>query len=761
MVSKIKYKGFVYLFVLMVNLSFSQSLEKTANNKISQLDQLIYTIEAQGKDALKERMTVRTAEEFLKYAQWDESHKAENESYFKQFSIYKNNAKSMAEALPDFERNDIIKMLDNAILYAEKLRDGKVIRQPIPNIDWTKVKVESNQITCNNRPVFLADFTWKPDSKQLQEFYGDLDVAFISPSFVDASGNVDENFLQKLYAESSNTPGFVFINNKNVPEWTNKKYGATFNRMQGAPFLEYDIDNPGAKELMGNLIKGTVPKMAGKQYTNLGYMLCNEPRWITYKNGSKKVWSSQSVSAFTIEKFKKWLQTKHQSIAQLNALWHTNFKNFDAITVEIPMDISLLGTPKWYDWNTFNDYRVTQWFTWMKSEIRKYDPSAKAQLKIMPSFFTNNDPCTGIDLEALTELSEINGNDVAANYNYTRSGEIVLDQKYAFGWRELFMGYDFLKSVRPNQLNFNSESHLLSTNHSRDLYMDPAYVRAVHWAAHILGLNASQTWYWPRDIDGSLRKKVTKGYAGSNNQQPQVTNELFSTIMDLNSYSEEIVKMQNARKPIRLFYSKTSAANKASYMDGIFEAYEALNFEGIPLGFATKNILLEQNSNLWDVVLVYNTEHVTQEELNALQQYLDEGGTIITDAISLKRNEYGLPLERLKQSKGTLLIVSTLDRTKASVLAQVKNKSGLPEISVTETNANGYKGCMWRYTTNDAGNYVLSIINLGKTDTNIAIKLKGAEHEVYCKDLLNGIEVSLQPVLKPYEVYFVELSEKK
>ncbi|MDO6802410.1 beta-galactosidase [Wenyingzhuangia sp. 1_MG-2023] len=755
---------YLLLFVLMLTQSgFSQTLEQKARVKIDSLNTLIAEVESLGKDALKEKLAVRTAEIFLKFANWDEKNIAENKSHFEKYWLYKNVATQMAEELPDFERNDILALLDESIAYIKKIKKGEVFRAPIPKVDWSKVTVKKDEIIReNNEPVFLADYTWKPDTPELTEFYGELNGFYISPNYVtNASGKINQNVINNLNTKESGTPGFVFINNKNVPQWAIDNYGEDFTKFQGAPFLDYDIDHPGAKVMVSHLLKGTVAKMKGKHYTDLGYMLCNEPRWITYKDGAKKVWYTSGVSNYTIDKFKGWLQNKHQNIAQLNALWNSNFSNFEEVAIDIPIDISLMGTPKWYDWVTFNEDRVTDWFTWMKSELRKYDATAKAQLKIMPSFFTENDPATGIDLEALTELSEINGNDVAANYNYMVKGKIIKDEKYAFGWKELYMGYDFLKSVQPNQLIFNSESHLLSTNNARDLYMDPKYPRAVYWAAHTLGLNASQTWYWPRKEDGSLKSGITGAYAGSNNQQPRVTNALHATMMDLNTHSELIMKMQRERKPIRVFYSKAAAANKGNYMEGVFEMYEGLNFEGIPLGFATKNIVSKQNTDLWDVIVVHKTEQVNIEELKTLQNYIDNGGTVISDAISLKKNEYGLPLTGLKQTKGRLILANTVEHAKMEALQILASKNNLPNVTVVETNANGYKGCAWRCVKNEKGNYVLSIVNLGKTDATLDIKIKEAKNGTVCKDLLNGVKVPAKLILKPYDVYLIELTGEK
>ncbi|CAH8284222.1 beta-galactosidase [Mariniflexile fucanivorans] len=764
MLVRLKYKVLLIIItVLFVGFGNAQTQEKLAQAKIKTLNTLISKVEKQGKDVLKEKMTVRTAEVFLEFANWDEKNVSMNTELFKLVSNYKDKATETATELPNFERTDVIKMLDEAIEYITLLKDGKVNRKEIPNVDWKKVNVEKAQITFNNRPVFLADYTWKPETKKLEEFYGSLDGFYISPAqIINASGEVNENILSNLNSKPSVTPGFVFINNKGVPKWATTKYGDGFTKFQGPPFFDYDIDNPGAKEMMSFLIKETVPKMAGNKYTDLGYMLCNEPRWINYKNGNKKVWYNSEVSSYTIEKFKAWLKEKHSSIANLNKIWKTNYTSFNEVTIENPIDVALQGTPQWYDWSTFNDARVLEWFTWMKSEIRKYDPSAKSQLKIMPSFFTDNDPCTGIDLEALAELSEINGNDIAAHYNYTRNGKMGWEDDYIFGWRELFLGYDFLKSVQPNQINFNSESHLLSTSHTRDLYMNPKYARAVYWAATILGMNASQTWYWPRKADGSLKENFSdNAYGGSNNQQPRVTNELHATIMDLNSYSEEIAAMQNQRKPIRIFYSKTSAYNKGEYMDDLFELYESLNFEGIPLGFATKNIIAKQDPSNWDVVLVQKTEQVTQDELEQLQSYLDKGGIVIVDKVSLKFNEYGIALPDLTQSKGTLIIVDLLEDMKLKALQIVEQKNNVPEITIIEENETDINGCTWKCVKNEKGNNVLSIINLGKTNATLNIQFRNSKNETTCFDLLNGISISSQPTLKPYEVLFVEVKNEK
>ena len=172
----------------------------------------------------------------------------------------------------------------------------------------------------------------------------------------------------------------------------------------------YDINHPLARQVNSDLIKGTVPYMAGKQYTGLGYMLCNEPHW----NCIEKTWASAPISEYAYEEFRKWLKNKHGNIDRLNELWSTSYKDFSPVDGPRIMQASMQGSPMYFDFMAFNMDRVTEWFSFLKNEIRKYDPQAKAHIKIMPNLWSDNKRDSGIDLEALTRNSEIIGNDASS-----------------------------------------------------------------------------------------------------------------------------------------------------------------------------------------------------------------------------------------------------------------------------------------------------------------------------------------------------------
>ncbi|MCL7754615.1 beta-galactosidase [Polaribacter sp. Z022] len=743
----------IFFFLGLANYAHAQ-LEQTAITKINELKAKITQAENAGLDVFKEKLTVRTAEVFLEFANWDENNIAENTSHFELVTRYKDNAAQMAADLPDFERSEVILMLDEAIATINQVIAGTIVRKPVPNIDWENISIKGNIVLSNNTPVFLSDYTWRPSTTQLNGFFGDKDGYFMTSSDVaDAQGNIKTNVINELQSKPNGKFGSVFLNHKGPPQWALDKYD-NFT-VGGTLFTTYDIDNPGAREMQSFLLDGCVPLMAGKNYTKMGYMLTNEPHW----NSIANTWESDPVSEYTKAKFRTWLSNKHTTISKLNSLWNTNFASFNDVTIEIPMQQNLQGKPIWYDWMTFNMYRVTDWFVFLKNKIKENDPDAKTHIKIMPHLWSDNSKDSGIDLEALTRLTGVIGNDAKSWNSYMWGSTEEWEEHYSFHWREVSMAYDFMKSVSPNKIIYNSESHFLSTNKFRDLYLKPSYARASYWLAYVSGMNVSQTWFWARQADGSIRNNAGKGYAGSNNQQPRIINEVESTVLDLNANAEDIYAFQQLKKPIRIFYSKTSAINKSNHLDEVFSLYESMYFDGSPIGFASKGIIEENNNNDWNVILVYKTEFVTVDEFNALQTYLDNGGTIIIDSESLKKNEYGANHSmNLNVSNGTILQASSLASFKTKAFDLLSDKNELPNLKIVETNSLNIKGCFSRTISKQNGKEVITIVNLGKESTQVSLSMRDNGTISSIKNLLTGKELSTNFTMKRDDVLLLEVT---
>ncbi|MFR9524087.1 MAG: beta-galactosidase [Rikenellaceae bacterium] len=751
-----KIKTLLLSFALLISASsFAQnSTKEIAKSKMSELEKLIKVANKKGINTLKEQTALRTAEIFMDYADYDEANIDVNTHHFSLVTRYKNEPEKYAELLPEFERSEIVEMMDSSLSELQEVIEGKITRLDTPNVDWAKVNVDADQITYKGAPVFLADWTWKPSKKEYTEFHGNQDGFFLTPTHVvNEQGRVAPHILKQLEEKTTGSAGFVFFNHSAVPKWAVAK-DPSFKDGAGIKYTMYDINNPLARTIQSNLIGSVVPLMAGNNYTKLGYMLCNEPHWNTIKGS----WASTEISEYAYAGFIEWLKERHGEIATLNSVWGTSFASFDAIDTPRIMTNEQQGTPLYFDFMLYNQYRVTEWFAFLKDEIQKYDPQAKTHIKIMPNLWSEGKRDSGIDLEALTRNSEIIGNDAGSCGAWMWGAPKHWEKHYSFDWVELCMAQDFYKSVSPDKIVYNTEAHFLSTGKHRDLYQTPQYARCNYWMATIHGMTVSQSWYWCRREDGSSRESQdSNGYAGSNNHQPRIVNEVHATILDLNSVSDKIMAFQRQCKPLRIFYTKASAINDLKYMDDIFEAYEAVTFSGQPIGFATEGIL-ENNDCEWDVIAIYKTPRAFASDVEALQKYLDQGGSIVMDDKSLLHDEYGRELKvKLHSSKGTLIVVESLDQLSSASLSVVESGKNALLLSLKQDNGGEQAGCLWRVIEGKKGAKYLNISNIGKTDATIDVAQTSGKAVKSIKNLLTGEIMPNGFVMKPYDTYLFEV----
>ncbi|MCQ3831003.1 beta-galactosidase [Microbulbifer elongatus] len=610
------------------------------------------------------------------------------------------------------------------------------------------------------------------DSDLYNDHLGNLDVLpGINPHWVNSNSTLQNWRVTQLAGYPSTKTGYSLLWNSGIPNWmTQQEPEITVGR---SLFTGYDIDNPLMKRSWSTILRGVAPVIGGHKAVDMGVILSNEPHWFSEQgHWTQNYGEMNAISSYTLEKFRQWLNDKYSgSIASLNENWSTQFSHFDAIQFSIPIDPATRGTPVWYDWCRFNMDRVVSWFSFLQGELHAVDSSIDTSIKIMPDLFTENNRSHGIDLEALTNLTTMIGDDAKTRKRDLRSTEPEhWEEHYAYFWEELAVSYDFMESVSPGKIHVNSEAHFLSSSWWRELSVSPAYVRNTYWLATILGMDASMSWFWARDPDGSPEQRLegdleffdpamAGAFAASVNMQPQVANELAQTMFDLNAYSEEVMALRNQRRPVRLFYSETSAINKTAHMTDQFEIYESLFFEGFPVGYATQNIIENQDSSNWDVVVVYKTPFVTDAEFAALQAYLNTGGTVILDSTaSLSKNEYGQNrASSLVAGQGTLHVMGVsaqVDEIKQQVLSSLTNSAS--GVLLTESNGLSHKGCVWRVVPKAEGGYLMTVINLGKNTAQLQVSMTD-QTQLKAVDLLTGTQLGSEFELVSEGVLLLEL----
>ncbi|MGJ8639560.1 MAG: glycoside hydrolase family 42 [Opitutaceae bacterium] len=787
----------VSLGVAMLSLGCATSadakpdLKEQALTKIGALESLMDSARSKSYDVTREETVLWFSKEFLKFADWDEANVEANEYLFGVYhQPFKSQKKQLAQDLPDFERGKVIEMLDDGIDTLESILSGKIVRRPVNKVDWQNIEVEKDALLSNGKPIFLYDYFSKSVGRPLTDtqvyndhlgaiYHGgenlypvDHDRA-INSFLLNEDGTWDEELLSEITSIPDTNVGFLLFWNGGIPEWVEAKEPEV--RKGRGLFTGFDIDNPLVRDVWGKIARKSGELTQGKKVTQLGYILSNEPHWY----GAKEHWTQRfkemnSISSYTDANFKSWLRNNYgEEIAQLNRNWKTSFSDFESVSYPMPIPRSHRGSPMWYDWCRYNMQRSTDWFTHIQTELRRGNPDADTSIKLQPNLFSENFRSHGIDVETLTELTSMIGDDAKTQWirNLNAKQPAPWEAHYSYFWEELSMSYDFMESVSPEKIHFNSENHFLSASWVRELDQPADYVRNVYWLATIQGMDANLAWWWARDPDGSPEDRMegelnffdpalAGSYAASANQQPHIVNEVTQVMYDLNSFSEEVMAIRKQRRPIRLFYSETSAINKHRHMTEHFEIYEQLFFEGFPLGYATEKIIKKQDASNWDAIVIYKTEFVTDSEFDAIQGYLDQGGSVVMDSRSLAKNEYGVPRGKtLSARKGSLVVLgegTSLQEIQGAALLSLPE--GILPILLTEDNGTAHKGCTWRVVPNLSGDgYLVNILNLGKHTAKL--KLSWAENgkTATAQNMLTGQEFGREFKLKPNGVLLLEV----
>ncbi|MDP2537131.1 alpha-amylase family protein [Alteromonas stellipolaris] len=764
-------------------------LETTARSKINVLETMMDQARAKNIDVTREEAVVWFANQFLKFANWDEANPKAIEAAFGYERHFAPNKQKLAADLPNFERSKVIDIVDSATEQLGKVLRNEITRRPVIKVDWQNTKAADDMFVSNGKPIFLYDYFSKSVGQPLgqPDVYNDYLGALyhggenlypvdhdraINSFLVKEDGSFDEDLLKELTEIPDDNIGYLVAWLMGIPEWVEAKEPEI--RKGRSLFQGFDLDNPLAREVWSKILRKAAEVTKDKKVIELGFVLANEPHWYSetgHWTGNYE--EMQDISSYTLAEFQSWLNKKYSNnISQLNENWDTSFDSFADVNIEIPINADLRGKPIWFDWNRYNMHRATSWFTFMQDELHAVNPEADTHIKIFPRTFYEDSRSHGIDIEALTELTTMIGHDAKALGSPSIRPHISSDwwEKYTYKWDGMSMIHDFTESVSPHKINVNSESHFLSSGQWK--IMDPrvSYVRNVYWLATLQGMDANMGWFWMRDPDGSPEDRLegelnffdpglAGAFAGSNNMQPHVANEVTQVMFDMNSFSEEIMALRKQSRPIRLFYSETSAINVEDYMSKQGELYKSMFFEGFPLGYATENIIKKQDNTLWDTVVVYNTPNVTDSEFNALQAYLNAGGSVVVDAESLMFNEYGhkrtKALEAREGSLKRLAPDSGISTLKSVALEQV-NLASLPDIEFDIKSPLSHKTTITRVVHSEEDKYLVNLLSVGHEPVDVSLSHRNGGN-IKVTNLMTGNEVSPSFVLASEEVLLLEV----
>jgi hypothetical protein len=156
-------------------------------------------------------------------------------------------------------------------------------------------------------------------------------------------------------------------------------------------------------------------------------------------------------------------------------------------------------------------------------------------------------------------------------------------------------------------------------------------------------MSANMLWYWGRNADGSIKKQGARWFTGSLLQQPWLLRAYVHESLNLRRFVPQVSAFARQPRMVRLLYSEPSAIQDVHSIDTLRDAYEALNFLGVSIGFVTERQLLRgAMPKRTRLVVVPNPQYVADGTIEKLSVLTTKGVSIgIIDKESLTMDPVG------------------------------------------------------------------------------------------------------------------------
>ncbi len=376
----------------------------------------------------------------------------------------------------------------------------------------------------------------------------------------------------------------------------------------GRGFIKFCIEAPNTRMVMEKWLDALMPLIAHHPALH-SICLSNEPQY-------------QGRCAYEGQKFQEWLKAKWGTIDKANRAYETQFREFEEI--DLPRTDSNYGL--YYDRWRFNQDRFVAFHELLIQRIHHYDPTLPVHAKVMSQAF--EDPGrfeAGIDYERFTQLGRIAGNDCVMGFTAQHHGE------YACDWQTMAMNYTLQHSAAPSSPIFNSENHLIPDGDPR--YVPENYIRCVFWQEAIHGQGATTTWVWDRGQTGDLAENILT--------RANCVRASGRVGLDLQRLAPEIYALSRAESRLAILYSYSSLLPSLDYFEETRAAFEGAYFSSAVPEFISEAQILSGSALPYKLIVIPRAYHTPDGVVKWLNEFIRNGGTVMTVGSCCARNEYG------------------------------------------------------------------------------------------------------------------------
>ena len=570
---------------------------------------------------------------------------------------------------------------------AEAVLTGAATDFPVPQYETERLEISRAQTLGTRRladgsrergPVLFAGYGHfgqvKRDIEKLPGYGCNLfQVEFGPRDVLPAEDRVRDTEIEQFLklcdrAAASDVAVNLLLSPHYFPKWALEKWPHLSECTGG--FFKYCVHDPAARAVIEKSLRHVIPRI--KDHPALhSVCLSNEPICV-----------DRSRCRVAAKEWPAWLERQHGTVATLNARWGTDYADFSAVPVPKP---EFTATPACLDFIRFNSETFAEFHKWMADVVHSMAPDLPVHAKIMMGahFEKTLHGFWSVDPEAFAALSQYNGNDA---YNMFNKRESLWNN----GWRHCQAGYDFQRSMADLPV-FNSENHLI---HDRELdVIPPEHLYSSLWQQAIHGQSSMTMWVWERCND------YVSDTAGSILHRPDCVEAVGRCALDLNRLAHEVAALQNLPPSVVLLWSRSSLVLDGNHENAVNTMYEAANFLGQPLGFATEEKLAAfartdvapRPLDTAKVLILPQVTHLPDDAREGVKKLAAAGVRIVAYGDASERNDYNqsreiIAAEALPKAKDSAALFAALTEREATwrlpnVLRLVDAK-GLPVFGV-------------------------------------------------------------------------------
>lgn len=527
------------------------------------------------------------------------------------------------------------KNINNVWMSAKNFDDRKMFPQNAS--DWTELKYE---YTADNSGMVNLRLTSEGivDSLYIDDFFvreKGSEVNLLKNSDFDAEGENDEYmgnvgglayFMNTVRnAEKNNVAISLLLAPHYFLDWVLQRYPETQARTPGT--IHFRVDNDRVREIIKVHINTLLEQVKDSKAIS-DICLSNEPCY------------SPCANDYYQPLWEKYLKNEYGSIENLNEVYKESYSDFS----EISMSKSPEPTVRNYDYRKFNEEIFADFHKWMADTVHEIAPNLPVHVKLMTGHFGSLAESElrfvnyGYNIEDFMEFTDVIGFDGGDSY---KGGTFQVDKFIETSHLAHYSALDMQTSLKDVPA-YNTEDHIVSDGSEEWLDEQAQHVGRHIWQGAIHGRGASAIWVWATTTsDNALKNSILC--------RPDCILEVGRSALDLNRLSYEITALKSAERDVGILYSYASQNYNYAYRDCSFKVYSGFIYSGKRPLFISEN----KTESLKDVkvLVVPNVTNTTSEAIDAIYEYLNNGGkVVIYGEDSLKNNEKNQPndAEKLK-----------------------------------------------------------------------------------------------------------------